>query len=427
MSRWVEVVRRHGPTTPRTVDAVWAVGTFVIGALTIQLGLTDLWTDVPLLVESVEPWVRLVPLAAGCLVMLGKRRHPIAALAAGTLVFAVDLSLGGTMAVVLVLLDLIYAAGMFASTRAVDRLRTAVVLLIPAATVATWVGTRSVELAAFMTIQVFALLGTPLWWALAVRRQAELAELAQARADDLARLAELRGADAVRNERARMARDLHDAIAGNLSAIAIHSEAALAVPADDPRAAGRDRRALEAIRAAGVTSLAEMRSMILLLRSGGALDDGAAAPARLREADALLDAARTAGLRVVWDGAPPADLPPLPAAVDQAAYRILQEGLTNAAKHAPGGRARVVVRRERDLLLLSVESDRAVRPARDAGVPGSAAGHAVARASADGGGLGLLTMRERAEALGGRLTAGWVDDVAGRWAVAAELPVGAPA
>ena len=146
-----------------------------------------------------------------------------------------------------------------------------------------------------------------------------------------------------------MARDLHDVIASHLSAIAIHSGAALASPPDP----AKDRAALELVRSSSLTSLDEMRAMILLLRSdlpradalfdaGSARVDPVVAPARLARLDDLLATARTSGLTVdVLDDS--ARRRELPAAVDQAAHRIVQEALTNAAKHSPGAHVSVRV------------------------------------------------------------------------------------
>ncbi len=329
--------------------------------------------------------------------------------------------------------------------------------MVVVGTALTAVATTDLQTTVLVGLQLFALLGTPWWWGTSVRQQAELTRLATERAEDLRRLAALNEAETVARERARMARDLHDAIAGNLSAIAIHAEAALAVPAGASAAAERDRTALESVRAASVTSLREMRSMIDLLRSGedgaagadGSAGDGivpsgtasgsadadagppvtATAPPRLAQAGALLDAARATGLDLRWDGVPASDLPPLTAAVDQAAYRILQESLTNAAKHAPGARVLVTVGVRDGELELRVES----LPGEPAGGPGLRPSDGSAEA--DRTGIGMITMRERAEAVGGRFEAGWVEgpyrDGAGaveprRWSVVAVLPTDGP-
>ncbi|MEX5719067.1 sensor histidine kinase [Geodermatophilus maliterrae] len=396
--RHVWLTRVRG--TERARDVSDAVLTALAGLVLVASGLVGIWNGEP----AGSPWVHAGPLAVGCLAMLGKRRHPVAALLAGVAVFAVDVALGGSVGLLLVLFDLVYSAALHAGPRAVLRLRAASWALVVLSLLVGWTATGELRITVFLGLQSFALVTTPLWWGLAVRRERELAALARARADDLRDLAELRAAEVRAEERAQMARDLHDAVAGNVSAIALHAEAALAHPAAPGGAADRERAALEAVRAAGLTSLEEMRAMILLLRA----DSGplAAAP-RLDRLDGLLAGARAAGLDVRLVPARP--VPPLPAAVEQAAYRILQEALTNAAKHAPGGRVEVTAAVSGDRLGLRVDSEDG---RRGTAVPGA--------------GLGLLTMRERAESLGGRFAAGWSDDARSRWSVAAELPVGVP-
>jgi signal transduction histidine kinase len=205
-------------------------------------------------------------------------------------------------------------------------------------------------------LQVFALLGTPVWWGISVRQQAEFAALASARADDLYRLAELRQHQAVRDERTRMAQDLHDALSSQLSTIAIHSSAALAVGADRPRGDSREE-ALGAIRKASVSALEDLRETILLLQTGA---DPIAPAAHLSEVDDLVASARATELDVELRGGPSA-LPQLAATVDHAAYRIVQESLTNAAKHAPGSRVVLSVRRDP---LADAEGDRVLCSSR---------------------------------------------------------------
>ncbi len=382
----------------RARDVSDAVLTGLAGLLLVASGLVGIWDGDP----RGTPWVHAVPLVLGCLVMLGKRRRPVAALLAGAGLFAADVALGGSVGVLLVLFDLVYSAALYAGPRAVLRLRAASWALVGLSLGLGWTATGDLRITVFLGLQTFALLTTPLWWGLAVRRERELLALARARADDLRDLADLRAAEARAEERAQMARDLHDAVAGNVSAVALHAEAALARP--PVAGAERERAALEAVRAAGLASLEEMRAMILLLRAGSG--PVAAAP-RLDRLGALVAGARSAGLEVSLDAG---ELPPLPAAVEQAAYRVLQEALTNAVKHAPGGRAEVSAGVAGGRLLLRVDSAD--------GRPGNAA---------PGAGLGLLTMRERAESLGGRFAAGWADGARSRWSVAAELPVGVPA
>jgi signal transduction histidine kinase len=216
-------------------------------------------------------------------------------------------------------------------------------------------------------------------------------------------VAELDRAAAVAAERARMARDLHDVIAGQLSGIAIQSEAALNLPDPDPAVL---RRVLTAVRRDSVAALTEMRAMIGLLRSDGADDgDPRTAPAGLDRLDALVETARATGLRVEVDDRRPDDAH-VPAAVDLAAHRIVQEALTNAAKHAPGSDVRLVLALHDGTLLIELTNDL---------VPGAPPG--------DGTRTGLLGLAERASAVSGSVQAG---PDGGRWRVRATLPVPVP-
>ncbi|GEA87787.1 sensor histidine kinase [Cellulomonas cellasea] len=410
---WYRRVR----ASERTSDLLDAGAVALVGLLTIAVGIDGTWSD---MADNrlPGPAVPLALLAVGCALMVVKRRWPVGVLLVAVALFVVDGYLGGSVGVIVVLVDLIYSAAVHARPLAAATLRSSAVALGALGTALLWGVTHDLQTTVFLALQYVALIGTPLWWGTAVRRQSELTDLATARAEDQRRLASLQAAELVAEERARMARDLHDAIAGNLSAIAIHAEAALAVPPTDPRAAARDRAALASVRAASVTSLQEMRSMILLLRTGGAAsEDPTVSAPRLREATELVAATEAAGLHVAWDGTTLDELPALPSAVDQAAYRILQESLTNAAKHAPGSHVRVAVEVHDGALTLAVEST----AARVGAVVGSGPDGAPSRA-ADGSGLGLLTMRERAEALGGRFTAGRTDG--SRWSVVATLPLG---
>ncbi len=228
-----------------------------------------------------------------------------------------------------------------------------------------------------MGLQLSALLLVPMWWATNVRTTSELAEVASERADLAAReaeaisphgrpraparaqaterIAQLDRHEAVRAERAAMARDLHDVIASHLSTIAIHSGAALALPPD----AAKDRAAVsQQVRASAVASLDEMRSMILLLRTEGRREDGGApdavvAPGRLAGLDTLLDAAR-ATTTVTFRDPDGVAASPLPAAADQALFRIAQEAATNALKHAPGAPVVVGLSRHGAAVVLEV-------------------------------------------------------------------------
>ena len=201
-------------------------------------------------------------------------------------------------------------------------------------------------------------------------------------------------------ERLRVARDLHDVIGHNISLINVQASMGLDLMDSQPEQA---RAALSAIKSASKEALEELRTMLTTLRQ----DDDAAprSPApgldRLPE---LIELTRAAGLSVEVEVAGKA--PPLPAAVQLAAYRIIQESLTNAARHA--GRARVMVRLSYDDAAVHVEID-------DDGKVPSGEGSAI------GTGSGITGMRERAAALGGDLSVGFRHG--GGFRVSARLPV----
>jgi signal transduction histidine kinase len=202
-------------------------------------------------------------------------------------------------------------------------------------------------------------------------------------------------------ERLRVARDLHDVIGHNISLINVQASMGLDLMDSQPEQA---RAALAAIKSASKEALDELRTMLTTLRQ----DDGAAprspAPGLDRLPD-LIELTRAAGLSVEVKVAGKA--PPLPAAVHLAAYRIIQESLTNVARHA--GRARVTVRVSYDDAAVGVEID-------DDGKVPSGGGSAI------GTGSGITGMRERAAALGGDLSAGFRHG--GGFRVSARLPVG---
>jgi signal transduction histidine kinase len=235
-------------------------------------------------------------------------------------------------------------------------------------------------------LQAFSLFVVPVWWATNVRQHREGAE-------HVTRIAELDRRAAVNAERNRMARDLHDVVAGHLSAIAIQSEAVLSMREGDPETV---RTVLKSVRENSVRSLTEMRMMIDVLRA----DEPADEPVTVRLADVgrLVESAVAGGLVVELRGT---DVDELPVGVDVAAYRIVQEALTNALKHAPGARTSVVLERQVRRLVVVV---------RNGAVDGPT-----------GIGTGLVSMAERAHVVGGAFSAGREDD--GDWVVRAEFPL----
>jgi signal transduction histidine kinase len=214
---------------------------------------------------------------------------------------------------------------------------------------------------------------------------------------DLEREREEKARAAVAEERVRIARELHDVVAHAISVIVLQARGARRSLATDPE---ETREALDMIEATGSEALTEMRRLLGMLRTHD--EDVALAPQpSLRYLDALAAQVCEAGLPVELSvEGEPIELPP---GVDLSAYRIVQEALTNALKHAGPTSARVVVRYGKDDLELEIA---------DTG---------AGAAASDGEGHGLVGMRERVSLYRGRLEAGPRDG--GGFAVRARLPL----
>jgi signal transduction histidine kinase len=212
------------------------------------------------------------------------------------------------------------------------------------------------------------------------------------------------GERALLEERQRIARELHDVVAHHMSVIAIQAEAAPYKTADPPPELVES---FGEIRASALAGLAELRRVLGVLRTG---EPGTAPQPGLAELDALLDSARSGGVSVaVTCSGIAVDLPE---GVDLSAYRIVQEALSNAMRHAPGSHVQVQMAYRPDSLALEIRND-------------AVASVLVASGSGEaGGGHGLVGMRERATMLGGSLDAGPTGD--GGFRVAAVLPVRHP-
>ncbi|MDT9690827.1 histidine kinase [Streptomyces sp. P9(2023)] len=213
-------------------------------------------------------------------------------------------------------------------------------------------------------------------------------------------------------ERQRIAQDMHDSLGHQLALMAVHT-GALEV---DRELTDRQREAVGVLRNASVTAMHELREVVGILRDGsGVGTETAALPAGAGDAsgraargaagiEGLVEAARAAGNRVELRRR--GEHRPLPPAADHAAYRIVQEALTNAYKHAPGAPIGVEVRYEPDSLVVEIVNAAA----------GESPGDVVS------GGQGLTGLHERARLVGGIVHAGPVDG--GGFRVAGMLPYG---
>ena len=233
-------------------------------------------------------------------------------------------------------------------------------------------------------------------WLVVVLAVAELVRIRRERAAELARAAEEEERRQAGEQRLRMAQELHDVLAHHISLINVQAGVALHLLDDQPERAGP---ALANIKAASGDALRELRTALDLLRHG---EEAPRLPApRLADLNALVEGVRASGLVVRLDHDPPEA--PLPAAVELAAYRIVQESLTNVTRHARAQSATVRLGYDGGLRI----------EVNDDGVGGSA-----------GAGNGIKGMRERARALGGTLEAG--PGATGGFRVVAHLPGEAP-
>ena len=234
-----------------------------------------------------------------------------------------------------------------------------------------------------------------------VRVRVEEAKRLEARARQLEVEHEERARLAAEAERSRIARELHDVIAHSLGVMVVQAGAAEEVLRSDPP---RAVQPIREIQATGRRALAEMGSLLGVLRAGhDEVIDRAPQPG-LGDLEALVNEARAAGLPVELEV--DASLAPLQSGVELSVYRIVQEALTNARRHAGDARARVSVGSRDDQLVVEVVDD-------GPGVPATG-----------GSGLGLVGMRERVGVFGGSLEAG--PRPAGGFRVRAAFPLGEP-
>jgi signal transduction histidine kinase len=232
-------------------------------------------------------------------------------------------------------------------------------------------------------------------WHLHLREVEQRAEEAERTRDEMAQRRAM-------EERLRIARELHDSLTHSISVIQVQSGVAVHLAGKRGEEAPP---ALKAIQEAATDAARELRSTLGVLRTADDCDGSG-----LGQLDRLVARTRAAGQPVsVTVSGTAGELPP---DVDQAAYRIVQEGLTNVSRHASGAAAAVSLTYEKDTLTVQVDDD-----GGDSATWQAAAYDGLA----SGPGLGLVGMRERVSALGGRFRAG--PRAAGGFRVCAELPV----
>lgn len=327
-------------------------------------------------------------LAAGPAALIVRRRFPVAVYAAAFASTLAYVSLGYPRGPIFFGLIAAFLTVVLAGHRVVG-----------------WVGLAAGYVAFLAVDVVFQGADPPGWipavglaaWLLVLAAAGEGIRIRRIRAEDAARARDEEARRRAGEERLRIARELHDVLAHNISLINVQAGVALHLMDERPDQA---RTALTAIKAASKDALSELRSVLDVLRQ---VDEGAprTPTAGLADLDRLVSGATAAGInvQVVTSGTPR----PLPPSVDLAAFRIVQEALTNVTRHAGQATATISLTYGDDGLTVSVEDD-------GRGVNGAGPGT----------GNGIRGMKERAAALGGQLEAG--PRPGGGFRVTASLP-----
>jgi signal transduction histidine kinase len=328
-----------------------------------------------------------------------RRRAPTVALAASgglvLAVFAVDHDAGAVAVVA-------PAVALYSVTLSRGRVHLFTALVAIAAAVVVvdvMLGTGNAHRLTLQTAAHVALVAIPVLAAEAMRSRRAYVQLLLERLEQAERTREEEAQRRAEQERLRIARDLHDVVAHTLTTINVQAGVAAHLLDRDPYDA---RGALATIETASHDALEELRAILGVLREPGNGHAPLEPAPDLTMIDGLIDKARGNGLEISFEveGEQP---PRVPEPVQVAAFRILQEALTNAGRHAPGAPSRISLAYRPDRLRLSIENDAARAP------NGNGAGQ----------GVGILGMRERARALGGTLRAERSGD---RFRVIAELP-----
>ncbi|MGP4011726.1 sensor histidine kinase [Streptomyces sp. 4N124] len=385
MQRLYDFLRRH----PTWVDSFWAVLLFGISVVSEAVrqegGQSAPGTDSE---AAILPVLLLL-----CLVIALRRRMPekmlLLAIGVGVAQLALNVATTPANFAFLVITYTVAATG----ARWASRLALAVGLTAAPLAQVRWPEKESSVLGS-IALMIFMTVPFALAWVLgdSIRTRRAYYEQLEERATRLEKEREAQAKVAVAAERARIARELHDVVAHNVSVMVVQADGAAYVLDSAPDQA---KKALETISSTGRQALAEMRRLLGVLRTGEHQESGEYVPQPdVEQIDELIEQCRTSGLPVDFkvEGTPR----PLPSGVELTAYRIVQEALTNTRKHGgPNAGASVRLVYFDDGLGLLVEDD------------GKGAPHELyEEGGADGQGHGLIGMRERVGMVGGTLDAG---------------------
>ncbi|MER7045625.1 sensor histidine kinase [Streptomyces jumonjinensis] len=381
MQRVYDFLRRH----PTGVDAFWGVVLLVVSLVSLASSAPGPGPD----------WIE-IPVAVGLSgVMALRRRFPeqmlIATVALGVVQIVADVHvLPGDF----VMLVIVYTVAARDTPRWARRLALAGGLVAGPLSMLLWPPEEQVSVTARVFFTIVMTVPFVLAWVLGDSMRTRRAYFAQLeeRAMRLEREREAQSKVAVAAERARIARELHDVVAHNVSVMVVQADGAAYVLDAAPDQA---KQALETISTTGRQALAEMRRLLGVLRTGDDPESGEYVPQPdVQQIEDLVEQVRRSGLTVDFriEGTPR----PLPSGVELTAYRIVQEALTNSRKHGgPEVGASVRLVYFDDGLGLLVEDD------------GRGSSHELYEdGGVDGQGHGLIGMRERVGMVGGTLDAG---------------------
>lgn len=385
---------------PRSPGRLRLAGDIAVAALLLGLGMAEIWGALPSRGGSGSPLWTSVAVVLCTVPLAARRLRPVPVVAVITVGMSVLYALVPLYVLFYGTFVPIALAGFSVARHARERGAYLGAALLAAALLALTVLVPSQRTPASV---VFNVGGLGMAWlagralALFERRAAE----SRRRAVESEVTAATMAMSAVLEKRTRIARELHDIVAHAVSLIVVQAGAAEPVVEENPAFA---RDALRAIRSTGTGALAEMRRMVTMLREGDEPDLLSPQPG-VRTIPELISQARDSGLNatLLVEGTPG----PLPAGLDLAVYRVVQEALSNVRRHASASRAEVRLTYHPDRLCLLVSDDGIGRGAVDPAA----------------GGHGLVGMRERAALYGGRLEASGVAGAG--FTVRAVLPLAA--
>ncbi|HEX3361001.1 MAG TPA: histidine kinase [Solirubrobacterales bacterium] len=367
------------------VDALLTAGALGVGVI----GLHDTWQAHDMAMRALDVLLGIASLAA----LWDRRNHPVGVAAFVVGASAISALAGGAALIVL-----------FNVAIRCDRRTLAwVALATLAASVIEAViynnGTTAFDQSLFSVFAIGFIVG----WGLFVRVRRDLVDSLHERNARLEEEGRLRADQARAAERERIAREMHDVLAHRISLLSLHAGALEYRPDAPPEEIAATAGV---VREAAAAALEELRDVIGVLREG---TEGESRPPQPRLADlpALIEESRVAGMRIEAE----LDLPEAGGPIGRTAYRVVQEGLTNARKHAPGVLVSVKVTAAAETLRIEIRNPAPLSPPPAAALPGA--------------GSGLIGLGERVQLADGVLRHEWDD--AGGFVLIAMLPVEAAA